>query len=579
MKSADFANGLLELCVLICLQEQEQYGYAILTKVKKVFPEVYRGSIYTVLNRLEKNGYITTLFHSSSTADGPPRKYFRITQKGREEATSMKQEWLNLNERMNLFLKEEETPMKRMLCMLMATATMLTGCTSSSKGTIQVATAYDYKYFTQVVEQYNKKADIPIELMNLNLVVENSVQNGAGAAENSEEDSNPWAWPEQEQYLKAVNTSLLSGEGYDIISIGEYHDYVRKGLLVNLDELIAKEENTPLAGLDTNAIDKYRSEDGLFVLPISTNAKCVITDSSLLSMLNIKIDDTKWDYGILLNIAEQIAVARESGLTEKYAFSCSGRMSNGAELFTYANAYSQFVDHENNTASFDSAEFIAVLELFKKLGSERYVSPEKNTISGGGSIAGYRKAQESAAFLVVSLLDYDLRTYKDRMGGSVALLKPPALPGKEAISCAEDSLFAINKNSPYVDEAWELLKLMIAPQNQEVIGIPDKENHNVSLDAFPVDLQARKKLGAFQMQDKNEKDKKYQSYKSTITTEDITMIDNYLDQINTVHEYNESAMTQAICIEAEKFFTGGKTAQEVSKIIQAKVALIMGERS
>lgn len=126
---------------------------------------------------------------------------------------------------------------------------------------------------------------------------------------------------------------------------------------------------------------------------------------------------------------------------------------------------------------------------------------------------------------------------------------------------------------------WELLKLMIAPQNQELIGVPDKENHNISLAAFPIDLLARKKLGAFQMQDKNEKDKTYQSYKSTIVPEDITMIDDYLSRINTVHEYNESAMTQAICIEAEKFFTGSKTAQEAAEVIQAKVELILGERS
>ena len=53
-------KGVLEMCVLIRLSRQDMYGYEIMKLIQDVFPEVYDGSIYTILRRIRGEGYTET---------------------------------------------------------------------------------------------------------------------------------------------------------------------------------------------------------------------------------------------------------------------------------------------------------------------------------------------------------------------------------------------------------------------------------------------------------------------------------------------------------------------------------------
>lgn len=48
-------KGVLEMCVLIRLSRKDMYGYEIMKIIQSVFPEVYDGSIYTILHRIWEN--------------------------------------------------------------------------------------------------------------------------------------------------------------------------------------------------------------------------------------------------------------------------------------------------------------------------------------------------------------------------------------------------------------------------------------------------------------------------------------------------------------------------------------------
>jgi PadR family transcriptional regulator PadR len=56
---------------------------------------VSEGSIYPLLSRLQKQGYIEGYFVEST--GGPPRKYYRIAEKGREQLTDWQTEWRRLS--------------------------------------------------------------------------------------------------------------------------------------------------------------------------------------------------------------------------------------------------------------------------------------------------------------------------------------------------------------------------------------------------------------------------------------------------------------------------------------------------
>ena len=85
-----FKKGVLELCVLVVLCRKDYYGYELVQAISKNI-DIAEGTIYPLLRRLTKEGYFTTYIKES--AEGPARKYYQISQKGREYQAVLRQEW------------------------------------------------------------------------------------------------------------------------------------------------------------------------------------------------------------------------------------------------------------------------------------------------------------------------------------------------------------------------------------------------------------------------------------------------------------------------------------------------------
>jgi PadR family transcriptional regulator PadR len=94
-------KGVLEMCVLFQLQKQDMYGYEIMRLIKDVFPDVYDGSIYTILRRLNNEWYTET-YIKDVPSGGPARKYYHITETGVEYSNRIIQEWYKLMERVKM---------------------------------------------------------------------------------------------------------------------------------------------------------------------------------------------------------------------------------------------------------------------------------------------------------------------------------------------------------------------------------------------------------------------------------------------------------------------------------------------
>lgn len=88
--NAQFKKGALELCVLAILSEGDCYGYNLVTQISEHI-SITEGTIYPLLRRLKDDGQVETYLQESSS--GPPRKYYRITEHGREVLASSTQEW------------------------------------------------------------------------------------------------------------------------------------------------------------------------------------------------------------------------------------------------------------------------------------------------------------------------------------------------------------------------------------------------------------------------------------------------------------------------------------------------------
>lgn len=80
---------LLDACVLAVLQGGDAYGYVLTQKVKEVI-EISESSLYPVLRRLKKDGCLTTF---DKAFGGRNRRYYSITEKGREKLKETIEEW------------------------------------------------------------------------------------------------------------------------------------------------------------------------------------------------------------------------------------------------------------------------------------------------------------------------------------------------------------------------------------------------------------------------------------------------------------------------------------------------------
>jgi len=89
--------------ILSILREGENYGYFIIQRVKELSGgklEWADGMLYPVLHRLAKEGLVATSWKISS--EGRRRKYYRLTQLGKDELNKEIEQWISVN---NIFSK------------------------------------------------------------------------------------------------------------------------------------------------------------------------------------------------------------------------------------------------------------------------------------------------------------------------------------------------------------------------------------------------------------------------------------------------------------------------------------------
>lgn len=103
--NTQFKKGVLELCALTLLLSGDRYGYELADMLGKHM-NVSEGTVYPMLKRLLSEGYFNTYLRESS--NGPARKYYRITLKGRERQAQLESEWRIFSDEVNSFLKGAE---------------------------------------------------------------------------------------------------------------------------------------------------------------------------------------------------------------------------------------------------------------------------------------------------------------------------------------------------------------------------------------------------------------------------------------------------------------------------------------
>ncbi len=91
---AQMRKGVLEMCILAIIEEDEVYPSDIISRLKANDLIVVEGTLYPLLTRLKNDGLLDYSWRESNS--GPPRKYFKITEIGRQFLESLTSSWQKL---------------------------------------------------------------------------------------------------------------------------------------------------------------------------------------------------------------------------------------------------------------------------------------------------------------------------------------------------------------------------------------------------------------------------------------------------------------------------------------------------
>ena len=97
-------RGLLDVCVLAAIKNEDSYGYKIIKDLKP-YLELSESTLYTILKRLELANMLTV---RTAEHGGRLRKYYRITGLGLRRIEEFKEEWKEMVSIYQFVMKEEE---------------------------------------------------------------------------------------------------------------------------------------------------------------------------------------------------------------------------------------------------------------------------------------------------------------------------------------------------------------------------------------------------------------------------------------------------------------------------------------
>ena len=100
-------KGILEYCILSILSRVDSYAPKIISELKEAQMIVVEGTLYPILTRQKNAGLLTYRWQEST--QGPPRKYYMLTEEGRRQLALLDEAWDQMVEQIRIIRHGERT--------------------------------------------------------------------------------------------------------------------------------------------------------------------------------------------------------------------------------------------------------------------------------------------------------------------------------------------------------------------------------------------------------------------------------------------------------------------------------------
>lgn len=101
---AQLRKGVLEFSVILSIADSELYASDIINKLRKYDLLVVEGTLYPILSRLKESELVS--YNWVESKEGPPRKYYRLTDKGKEVLKHLTSNYSHLHKSINQLITQ-----------------------------------------------------------------------------------------------------------------------------------------------------------------------------------------------------------------------------------------------------------------------------------------------------------------------------------------------------------------------------------------------------------------------------------------------------------------------------------------
>lgn len=272
-------------------------------------------------------------------------------------------------------------------------------------------------------------------------------------------------------------------------------------------------------------------------------------------------------------------VGTEPGWTYEEMYAALDQMPEGCELFSLGTTrsdvfssicmlnLSRFVDWTTGECSFDSDDFISLMEFANRF--PETFDWEHHEWTNEDSDA-YRIKEGRQLLVTLSLSDpYSYNYYSEMFNGDMALKGFPDVPGSGAVFNMNGTGLAIASTCENQDAAWSFVRTLLTREYQENYTYGFCTNRELCEE----NLQNMVGQSYYTYDESTGEEKEIK-----FTQENADLIADLIDNTSMVADYNTSQINDIINEEVAYYFSGEKTAQDVAATIQNRVSIYVNEQ-
>lgn len=364
-----------------------------------------------------------------------------------------------------------------------------------------------------------------------------------------------------------LNSDIVSGQMPDIMLLGDmsnFGNYVSKGALADIGSLLEADPELKELEYLQNVRDAFSVNGRLYAAVSCFSVRTMAAKKSLVG------EPETWT----MADAEAVVATMPQGAT---IFGDMERDSFISYMMSYAGQ--DFIDVETGKCNFNSQSFMDMLEYARTLPKDRSMEYDE-----GFDYAYYENQYRENRTLLYDLFIGNLKDCKYQIKGSigeeVSFVGFPTAASNGSVLGAGNFSFTISAKSQNVEGAWQFVRQFLTPEyqnNEDMYYMP------VLKSAFLDKAQKATERPYWTDENGN---REYYDDTCTVNGEEIILepftqeeVDQICQFIYTVNRaaYNNEEIRNIITEDAEAFFTGQKSAQEVADIIQSRAQIYVNE--